>query len=326
VYGFRDAASVAARAYRCFSRRLRSTSWSRPTHKCPITGIDAGAYFAVITTTTAGSLVALGAIDDLASGAQVGFAAWQSTDGATWVRADEGVDADFFLRDLASGPKGVALIGSRFSATDAATEIWFSTDGASWIRAFTVTITDELPAVFVDIGAGQDGFVATGYLGPGSNPKPFIVASGDGVNWVEAPSQPAIEEMGTGGQVGPNGGDWVVAGQGLGQIPIWRSVNGLNWDRVATIDTSAAESGRVSAYEVLEAGQGTLVSVVGCCTIMPPPIGAWASSDGSNWVVADFREDAVLRGSGANTVTEIVVGNLAVSEARAAIWASPSSD
>jgi hypothetical protein len=265
--------------------------------------------------------LAIGSIDDIPNSIQVGSAAWESGDGIRWTRVETGVDADFFLRDLASGPKGVALIGNRYSETDAATEVWYSADAKEWVRTYSVPITDDVPAVLVDIGAGRDGFVATGYLGAGSSPEPFVVASGDGLNWVEAPAQPAVEEMGTGGQVAAMSGDWLIAGKGEGQIPVWRSADGLAWERVATIDTSAVESGIVSAEELLEVGGGVLISVVGCCTTLPAPVGVWASPDGFVWDSAPFPTDAVLRGTAATSLTSIVVGNLGAREARAAMWA-----
>jgi hypothetical protein len=286
-----------------------------------IRGIDPGAYFAAVVGLPDGSLRALGSIDDIATGVQAGFAAWDSPDGRTWARIDAGVDADFQLHAFASGPKGITIIGDRFSATDAATEIWYSSDGIEWRRVYSVPITDDAPAALTDIGAGEDGFVATGYRGLSDAPEPFVVASGDGQNWFEAPPQPALDEMGTGGQVAALGGDWVIAANGEGSVPIWRSVDGLQWERVATIDTSSIEDGRVSSAALVSVPDGLFLTIQpGCCRAFPSPIGVWTSGDGQAWQMSSFPAESMLRAAVSTSITTILAGNLGGREADATIW------
>lgn len=146
--------------------------------------------------------------------------AWTSADGRTWSEVQSGLPDG--AQKIVRGEQGyVALV---HTDRDGETyELWHSADAETWTLAHTQ------PASRIDIGAGDEGFVAVGRTEAASD-EPFAVASGDGLEWFRAGSPPPTLQPFVGGL----GGNWVAmnafsgdATMGSGET--WTSANGLDW-------------------------------------------------------------------------------------------------
>ena len=147
-------------------------------------------------------------------------AAWTSIDGRTWTETESGLPG--FVLDLARGGQGYIALLRPDVATEAF-ELWHSPDAVTWTLAHTVTATS------IDVGAGDEGFLAVGRT-TGDPGEPFAIASGDGREWLTAASPPpALVAL-----VAPRGGDWIaLSGFDAEGNPAngetWVSANGLDW-------------------------------------------------------------------------------------------------
>lgn len=147
-------------------------------------------------------------------------AAWTSPDGRTWTEIESGLPG--FVIDLVRGGRGyLALVSVEVGTEDV--ELWHSPDAVTW------TLAHRLVASRIDVGAGDEGFVAVGRTA-GDPGEPFAIASGDGRVWVTAANPPpAFVPL-----VAPRGGDWMVmstfdADGGMANGETWVSANGLDW-------------------------------------------------------------------------------------------------
>jgi hypothetical protein len=164
-----------------------------------------------------GTLLALGArgIADEFGISETEPAAWTTADGLSWDEVEPPLGGP--LSDVEQGLKGVLAVVIPSPSSDVH-EVWLSADGLAWERVHS------LEADYVDIGAGDEGFVAVGWRG-GEEGGPFAIASADGRAWVdgETPSFSRFLE------VASHGGDWIVVDDPGGTAPTWFSANGLAW-------------------------------------------------------------------------------------------------
>jgi hypothetical protein len=142
-------------------------------------------------------------------------AAWTTTDGVGWTEIEPPLVGS--VSTLEQGARGI-LVVVRPSISSDVHEFWLSADSGGWEQVHS------LEADYVDIGAGDEGFVAVGWDG-GEEGTPFAIASADGRAWVkgETPSFGRFLE------VASHGGDWIVVDDPGGTAPTWFSANGLAW-------------------------------------------------------------------------------------------------
>ena len=200
-----------------------------------------------------------------------------------------------------------------------------------------VRASSESTESIFDIGAGDDGFAATGNRG--EDFEPYAIASADGRTWVEATAAPAGRAA-----IAERGGDWVaisatvLADTPPTEAPVWSSANGLDW----------AESGSIPLHPLAPESDDTFV----CSDIVVDlhSAGPWLianaaagyalcsegrietygsqsiSRDGQAWEVLPFPafafEGAGMRGSQVNAAfvdgdTLILVGH---ASSRATFW------
>ncbi len=191
-----------------------------------------------------GSIIAVGAVGE--GGLDATPMAWESADGRNWSQTTIGLTGYWGVNRLVHGSRGyLALISvAPDISSEAERGLWLSADGRSWelVRA------SESGEQFFDIGAGDDGFVATGNLY--EDVEAFAIASGDGRSWIEATAAPVGRAT-----IADQSGDWVAISQALvfetppTEASVWSSANGLEW----------AEVGSIPLYPVAPEPDGTVV-------------------------------------------------------------------
>jgi hypothetical protein len=158
-----------------------------------------------------GSLLALGARGFVRDGFvdELEPAAWTTPDGVTWTEIVPPMEE--IVCGVVQGPRGILGIVTPVDAPRARLhELWMSRDGVTW------ELVHSLQANYVELDAGDEGFVAVGRIG-GEDSTPFAIASADGRDWVEAP-RPAF---GSFLEVASHGGDWFVTDDLGGTATVW---------------------------------------------------------------------------------------------------------
>ena len=184
-----------------------------------------------------GGWVAAGSVD--ASADERVAAIWTSVDGLAWERV---TGRDGFLGAVAHG---IAATGDRLVAVGSAVVdtsgdvaspavAWISDDGSHWT-------TVESPAFALGpmraVTATSTGFVAVGF---GIDDRRAAVwTSPEGTTWASVAHQPAFEALGKPvrmAAIAATGAGLVAAGwksdAGNGSGVVWRSPDGLTWERV----------------------------------------------------------------------------------------------
>lgn len=280
-----------------------------------------------------GTLIVLGTLHEASEDATP--MAWQSADGRDWSVTSIGLTDLWRVERLVRGGRGyLALIHvapDLFS--DGEQALWLSADGRSWERVRAAATGER----FFDIGAGDDGFAATGTRG--DDFEPFAMASSDGRTWIEAttgPSEPA--------SIAEQGGDWVAIGGSFvsetrpAEASVWSSANGLDWSEVGSIPlypVASEPDGKVVCSDVVvdlhSAGPWLIANAAAgyglCGEGRIETYGSQSISiDGQNWEVLPFSafaiDEAGARGSQVNAAfvegeTLILVGHAA---SRASFW------
>jgi hypothetical protein len=142
-------------------------------------------------------------------------AAWTTTDGSTWTEIDPPVEG--MVTTIEQGPLGMVTV-VRPSDSGNVLELWMSLDGEAWERVHS------LEANYLDLGAGDEGFAAVGWIGEDDG-QPISSASADGRTWIDG-TAPAFSSF---LEVASLGGDWIVVDDPGGIAPTWFSANGLDW-------------------------------------------------------------------------------------------------
>lgn len=282
-----------------------------------------------IFVTADDALIVIGAVAEGDTGRP---AAWESADGITWSPTSLPFPSNASVTELEVVERGhLALL-----VAGEEEDLWLSADGRTWemVRAA------EAGESFLDVGAGDDGFVAVGARSDGDATETFAIASSDGQEWIEASAPP----MGASSVVA-QGGDWIASGRvdaidvlGAGCLAdppderVWSSQNGLEWTEIGSIrwsgDTIEVECWYL-AGELRAAGSwlisSTRASPGPCCDIILTPDEQRVSSDGAFWELLPFpaadRENGVLGSSVNDAVVNgamlILVGE---SGSEAAFW------
>ena len=255
-------------------------------------------------------LIAVGAtVDALVAGADRSSRAFDSSDGRTWQPLElDGISADAFIVEVESGERGIlALLRDNPDADPLANsgELWHSTDGGTW----TLTRPADGARV-IDIGAGDEGFVAALAPSAEGGTAATVIASSDGIDWLDG----SVDGQPT--AVAPVAGDWFLIVPASGDGEAWAdgvptavssSANGLDWSRVGELVTGTfAIEGGISCAEYpseLAAARRTLVmSTILTYQCSEGQVvlagGAWTSSDGEAWASLPFGPHAFIGGSG----------------------------
>ena len=162
---------------------------------------------------------------------------WISADARSWEAIDLGLPTEVGVTGAAAGPRGVVLIIAR-------RQLWFSADGLSW----RLTHEGSGEQAFEAIGAGPEGFVAVGQQGWMSRQyRSVVVASSDGVNWIEAPADGGVLNTTPSlWAVSPIGGDWLAAPIDRRRPShLLRSANGLEWSSAASFSLGSDQDGQI---------------------------------------------------------------------------------
>lgn len=251
----------------------------------------------------------------------------ESPDGLEW-QLGQAFDA-YAMDNFAVGPQGlVATPGP-----------WFSTDGQTWTHAAE---TDSLRhtkgrSIQVSDAVATDG----GWLAVGTDsPNDFIFNgfadhqgvvwhSVNGITWTRDPADPDMYDAEVVGVVRVGDG-FVAVGNSAAtrrqHAAVWRSSDGLGWDRVPDSEVFAETPGfpRLWAFASAVAARGNVVVMVGWTYTQD--IGgtglAWRSTDGGiTWERAPL--EGALDGQ-MNDVTEVPGGLAAIGWGRdcPSIWLS----
>ena len=292
-------------------------------------GIELGPAFAsghprTIVALPDGSAVAYGTIDpDPPANPQ--SAAWVTVDGRTWALLDLALPREEYLSRVVGGPHGlITVVGSEGDDESSVAEVWHSIDGATWSTVHAVERRDGYESGGYDWGAGPEGFVVTGYRyrldSERSDEQTFVVASGDGVEWFEAPAEEIT--FSTYANVAPVGGDWVIAANILtaegftGRAATWYSANGLAWDERTAIDvpmpTSPYPDSSTATLigSLVSTGERVIASgsVSICCHGPWWAAGVWSSFDGRSWERLGFPDGTVVTAAAEHDGVVVLAG------------------
>jgi hypothetical protein len=184
---------------------------------------------------------------------------WISPDAIEWERVWQGEAYDYSTASAITGFQALAtsadgqVVGAGTATNaqgDVVGAVWMSADGRSWERidpnSAAFASDTESDVAIQDVAWGPGGFVAVGSDG---GTEVAIWHSPDGLTWTRADttSQP-FEHIGTLSAVDAMSKGWVAAGpHGFsdptgGTVTLWTSSDGLNWDRVHSIDPGYAMS------------------------------------------------------------------------------------
>ena len=170
--------------------------------------------------------------------------------------------------------------------------VWTLADVGRWGTARQIDAFDEAFLAHGVIGTTR-GFLVFGNRGrviPAMAARIFVATSADGLTWRFAPAQPSLERAAFEAVVERPDGylavGWALAADGSGVAAVWRSVDGLTWDR--TLDTSGLTGGRLVRATVsddrflvrgtIDAGKTTRAV-------------SWESLDGVHWTLLPLGAD-----------------------------------
>ncbi len=216
-------------------------TWSRVPHDQSVFAADRGAAMLAVDSSLHG-VVAVGVTGD--PGGAMDAAVWTSPDGTTWSRV---ADADTLfggsghqsMSGVVGGPDRFVAVGQ----DNGAPAVWTSPDGTEWERVPDAAgVFDSLGVGYLtSITMGGPGYVAVGQ-GWADGPVPAVWTSPDGIIWARVPhDQAAFGGLGVPGinalTSGPAG--MVAAGfdsytDGVGDVALWSSPDGLEWSRIDT--------------------------------------------------------------------------------------------
>jgi hypothetical protein len=230
-------------------------------------------------------------------------AAWTSTDGSNWTEVDLpfGVAANSGL-NVASGPVGHVVT--------TAEGIWYSAEGTAW----ELTQTAPEGVGLQQPVAGDEGFVvpATQLTGEGA---PIVLASGDGIEWVEATPAAFL------GSVAPFRGDWLATGftDDPPAISLLSSPNGLDWTVGMNVDDLLPADGphagpgmETEINQVTLTGEGGVLAMTmgwnHCCAQPAVGVRVFTSTDGTDWAVAGLPDDAFVTAAATDGEVAVLAG------------------
>jgi hypothetical protein len=254
---------------------------------------DAGLVVAGWTSTSSGEesvgwsspdglewdLIASAEVDDVAAAgpglvAVGGQSVWTSTDGVSWDRVHSNPDPRDWFQSVTAGGPGIVAVGRPNKA-------WYSPDGLTWEAAEVPPVPanvypgddGETPQVYMtSVAAGADRLVAMGWMMFNNNAEgPAIWVSSDGMSWRDVPIDGDVFPRGCNYSdvAGDPDGFVAVGGCRSGEPLVWRSPDGVHWERVGENAFDEEPPGRVAA------APGGWVAV-GSDAL-------WTSVDGESW-------------------------------------------
>lgn len=184
---------------------------------------------------------------------------WLSPDGIEWERVWQGEAYDYSAATLITGFQALStsadgmVVGVGTAVNDQGDfvgAVWTSADGRAWDRvdpnSEVFASNSDSDVAVQDVAWGPGGFVAVGSNG---GTEVAVWHSPDGLTWTRADTTDApFEYIGTLSSVDALGTGWIAAGpHGFsdpvgGTVTLWTSPDGLNWDRVHSIDSGYAMS------------------------------------------------------------------------------------
>jgi hypothetical protein len=277
----------------------------------PMDAEFAGASLIDVIATADGGFLAFG-------GAELTALAWRSEDGLNWELTESTLGPDLVVEQVVHGARGYLLKAYHTPTSDRS--LWHSSDGLSWaeVQAFPAR-----SAALGAIGAGDEGFVATGSrLGPDGQFIPMVFASADGLTWLEAPQSFGLDHACIEPAMTPFGKDWTVAVAMLDEsAAIWHSANGLDWERVGSI----ANVGTIPCNSRALVHAGGLLLLTPSTAFHGFSSVVWSSSDGRAWEQWEPGTDAVVLAAVDSPAGAVAVGAavLGSDASRASVWFAP---
>jgi hypothetical protein len=226
-----------------------------------------------IETSPTGFVIVGRAVDVDTSRARA--AAWTSPDGVTWTRAADTADMDVGscfeesggpscggMTGVVAAPSGFVAVGSDH-ARAVGTEpgrpaAWTSPDGLTWTQANAGL---DFVGALSDVEVGASGLVAVGSICPPDCHSPLAGAvaatSADGSTWRFNKVDGAVG----GQQLASVGGQVFALGvlnrdtEPFAELELWRSADGVAWQRVTTMPPTADAHGGAD----IEAAEGHLI-------------------------------------------------------------------
>jgi hypothetical protein len=247
-------------------------------------------------------------------------AAWHSTDGRTWARAQVGTPALARMSAVAARPGAIVAIGDgRVVVNSAATGAdqsvnqmyaWFSSDGNAWSQ---VTLPESSGFIPSAVTSWSGGFAAIAQL-DGITLSSAVWTSADGRTWQKSPQDFArftpTAMAGFGGRLVAVGNHQDSQSTAAGFVPAsWSSTDGRTWvesrasaRQVATgFGDVAVVGATLVAIGANYMGQAAVTLQVGGPTPVPTPAAnVWVSSDGTTWRLL-AEDPSLIVGSYLNT-------------------------
>jgi hypothetical protein len=247
-------------------------------------------------------------------------AAWHSTDGRTWARAQVGTPALARMSAVAARPGAIVAIGDgRVVVNSAATGAdqsvnqmyaWFSSDGNAWSQVVLPDSSGFIPSAITSWGGG---FAAIAQL-DGITLSSSVWTSADGRTWRKSPQDFArftpTAMAGFGGRLVAVGNHQDPQSTAAGFVPAsWSSTDGRTWvesrasaRQVATgFGDVAVVGATLVAIGANYMGQAAVTLQVGGPTPVPTPAAnVWVSSDGTTWRLLT-EDPSLIVGSYLNT-------------------------
>ncbi|HEX7544420.1 MAG TPA: sialidase family protein [Candidatus Limnocylindrales bacterium] len=247
-------------------------------------------------------------------------AAWHSTDGRTWARAQVGTPALARMSAVTARPGAIVAIGDgRVVVNSAATGAdqsvnqmyaWFSSDGNAWSQVVLPDSSGFIPSAISSWGGG---FAAIAQL-DGITLSSSVWTSADGRTWQKSPQDFArftpTAMAGFGGRLVAVGNHQDPQSTAAGFVPAsWSSTDGRTWvesrasaRQVATgFGDVAVVGATLVAIGANYMGQAAVTLQVGGPTPVPTPAAnVWVSSDGTTWRLLT-EDPSLIVGSYLNT-------------------------
>jgi hypothetical protein len=231
-----------------------------------------------------------------------GYLAWTSTDGQTWAPID--VPDDIASGDIKEGPLGYVAVVSRHEDQATGYEIYWSHDAVTWTKTYSdlsdIDAGEARAGYITDVGAGAEGFVVLGQRSgdPGGS---FSLASSNGRTWFESPRAAAPSDFVY--RLVNFRADWYAFGLADGEIRIWISANGLNWDYSGSIrDPGGFEWPGIPEslfatvwHAVSDQDRIILSGALAAEGSDSRPRAVWTTTDGEHWTLLDLGKEAEVR-------------------------------
>ena len=217
-------------------------------------------------------------------------AAWASPDAERWALV-----ATFPLlvpQDIAERDGHLLAWGTGGWTEPHGLFVWTLDDVGRWGTARQIDGPEEafLASGVIGTAGGYLAFGNRGGVIPAIAARIFVATSVDGVTWRFAPAQGTLERAGFGALVERPDGylavGWALAADGSAVPAVWRSVDGLTWDR--TLDPSGLTGGRL-ARAVLSDDRFLVRGTIDAGKTTRAV--SWESLDGVHWTLLPLGAD-----------------------------------